>query len=176
MFQVSVIDDANKILKYLSEHCNTDWYGVYRDTLSADELDANVANVRKALGDSKEPHGAYHGSTSALRNVTGVGSQQAIQLLKQKGRIIQAGKGRGKAVCLLNDSPLLEDEDAKTQQTDSVAADDIPALLSALTLAVYNQDKKIKDLSHQVALGVMENTALQSQLTKLQQNTITTWS
>lgn len=201
-----VYAESNQLLKYLSDNCDPDWISVYQDSLGPAELDSNIENVQKALKkfNLDKPVGAVVGGTGALKKSAGIGSQEAVQILKNQGRIVQAGKGRGKAVCILDETPLagftidtpaLQGDNVVEQpakdHADCVQADNVPALISALALAAFDQDKRLKEANKQAAIALVKNTELQTtlkertqeleearaELDKLQNTNIaTTWS
>jgi hypothetical protein len=200
-----VYAESNQLLKFLSDNCDADWISVYEGALGPAELDSNIENVQKALKkfNLDKPVGAVLGGTGALKKAAGIGSQEAVQILKNQGRIVQAGKGRGKAVCILDSTPLagytMDTVEVHVEtpnppsgdHSNCVPVDNMPALISALALAAFDQDKRLKEANKQAAIALVKNTELQmtlkertqeleearAELDKLQNTNIaTTWS
>lgn len=153
----TAIEQANTLLAFLTDRSTPDWKSVFTQVLGEQELELNVRNVTLALEKAQKdaPVGALLGGTGLAKaeaGLEGEDSQRAVRLLKQTGRLIQAGKGRGKALCILSSEPLKAEDFAAAiakagvaepaptpvkpivaERPDNyVAIDDVPELLRAV--------------------------------------------
>lgn len=141
------IQQANTLLDYLvNNNLIPDWQQLLIDLLTPSEYQLNLHNVQAALelSGQEKPLGAVKGGTGSIKSAAGLSgedSQRAIRLLKKSGRLIQAGKGRGKALVLLSGEHLSMDSftaravgavGGAQGEFPSVPADDIPGLLRVI--------------------------------------------
>lgn len=167
----NAIEQANQLLVFLAERANKEWEGVFKEALGEAELELNLRNVAQALERSgaSRPVGAVFGGTGMAKAEAGLGgedSQRAVRLLKQTGRLLQAGKGRGKALLVLDATPLeakdFADAIAKVgvaepepnrvvpavaeRPKDFVAVDDVNGLLKAANVAFRDLAARYNEL------------------------------
>lgn len=114
----TALGQANQLLDFLVARCNPSWKEVLIEALSESELELNIHNVTLALKqyDITTPYGAVLGGTGVAKvqaGLEGEDTQKAVKLLKHTGRLLQAGKGRGKALVILNRQHLIEEDFAK---------------------------------------------------------------
>lgn len=105
---------ANQILSYLVEASSPQVHATLQGVLNETDLEWNLRQVANLVGrldtaDQVELR-AFVGSTTSA--ITGAGlsassvTQQALRALKASQRIVQCGKGRGKAIVIMQATPL----------------------------------------------------------------------
>lgn len=167
----NAIEQANQLLAFLAERANKDWEKVFTEALGDTELELNLRNVAQALerADKTRPLGAVFGGTGVAKAEAGLGgedSQRAVRLLKQTGRLLQAGKGRGKALLIIDATPLEAKDFAEAiakvgvaepaptrvvpavaeKPADFVAIDDVNGLLKAANTAYRDLAARYNEL------------------------------
>lgn len=106
------VTNANQILSYLSDNVESGWQQqINRHFPEHDAFDAAMTAVDRAMQarDVRVPTGVFVGSTAAAKagaGLEGEDAQIAIQALKDNKRIIQLGRGRGKLLVLIDNTPL----------------------------------------------------------------------
>ena len=113
-----LLNTANALLEWLVSNANSDWERILSQTLdNTKEAETNAARARRTLErlNRSEPVGALVGGTNIAKTEAGFEGElatEAMQLLKQTNRVQQAGRGRGRALIVLDGRPLDGDEDA----------------------------------------------------------------
>lgn len=105
------ITHANHLLNFLVEKADPDWEKVFNSVLTPTEMELNRRNITLALQrlGKDAPVGAVVGGTGLAKaeaGLAGEDSQRAVRLLKQTLRLLQAGKGRGRALLVLDNTAL----------------------------------------------------------------------
>ena len=123
----STIEQANTLLEFLVGAANRAWQAVMTETLSDEEFKWGSATLEKALNANslEEPFGAFAGGTGAAKDQAGLdgeSAQEAIRLLKDTGRLVQLGKGRGKCLIVLRPEPLEAADAPKAKTTRKAKA------------------------------------------------------
>lgn len=108
-----LVTTANRALEALSGVIIADnWQQVLTGSLSGTALDTNIKAVDDKLHEIgvEEPVGAVEGGTGMIRDmladIDGEHAQEAIKLLKFHNRLHQCGRGRGRCLVLLDNTPL----------------------------------------------------------------------
>lgn len=206
----AAIDQANQLLAFLTDRANANYQKVLTEALDEAELELNLKNLDAALKRTKldAPVGALLGGTGMAKaeaGLTGEDSQRAVRLLKQNDRLIQAGKGRGKALIVLNAKPLSKDDfvaevaKPKAVKKEAVHAPDAPGVIGATDVPnllraanneyksllqrhaelskVYDETKiKLAEATTRTEALVKENEELMAELEKKQNlAAVTTW-
>lgn len=110
-------DLSNKFLALLVRKAKqrTDWSAVMLEELTDKEFEQNTKVVEEKLAywgshlGIDKPVGAVVGGTGPLRegfDITGEQAQQAVQILKACGRLVQCGRGRGKCLVVMTTKPV----------------------------------------------------------------------
>lgn len=184
---LNAIEQANTLLKFLSERTYDDWENVLKNHLSERELEINLRNVTEALErlGFERPVGAVVGGTGLAKaeaGLEGEDSQRAVRLLKQTGRLLQAGKGRGKALLILDATPLEAKDFAaavaragvpdpapavvkpvvQERPDDFVAINDVPNLLRAANNAHRDLVGRFEELARERKAHEQEITELRT--------------
>jgi orotate phosphoribosyltransferase len=106
---------ANLILKFFVENSRRgNWQEtlktVLADSTEAASLDTTIARIEElvSLANRSAPVGVFVGSTVAAKDELGDGevTTATVKALKEHGRLFQVGRGRGKAVVIIDDTPF----------------------------------------------------------------------
>lgn len=109
---------AEKVLDFFVAASESDWQEAIK-SVEDDEniIDSVVERVTDIVGlhDWQTPVGAYLGSYASVKDIFEEHEYDdaiaAVRFLKEQDRIVQLGRGRGKAIIVINNDPLsLDDE------------------------------------------------------------------
>lgn len=121
-------EHANRLLSYLDAHVEHNWQALMREHLDESEYGAVAAHIDAALRTYDErtlPVGAYIGGTGKAKEGAGIDgedAQIAVQVLKDAHRLVQAGRGRGKLLILIDNEPLSTTQTRVVRPTRVVGA------------------------------------------------------
>lgn len=107
----AALDQANALLAWLNGNVTATWRPVLARELTPTEFDRNLERIAEACGGQGDVIGVFEGGTGALRDAAGMAGEdslRAVRLLVRARRLIQAGRGRGKALILISDTPVTE--------------------------------------------------------------------
>lgn len=119
---------ANELLEWLLANSHKEnWSGRIEDVFPGSEYETVIASVERVLSELgfERPVSVYIGSTASLKkdvsfSDTQVDSDQvqlAIQSLKDNYRILQLGRGRGRAIVVLDSEKLRQGDTFKIKHT-----------------------------------------------------------
>lgn len=108
------ITNANAILEYLVANAETDrdrWSEKLEELFPGDSYATVIMGIERAMDSCgiDRPFGVFVGSTATAKEGSGIDgddAQLALQGLKDNRRIVQLGRGRGRAIVVLNNSLL----------------------------------------------------------------------
>lgn len=120
---------ADQVLAFFAEHADSHWLealgSVESDEDSVAQTQARVLDILAANGWT-EPVGTYVGSYVAIKETLPESQHdeaiEAIRYLKERFRLVQHGRGRGKAIIVLSTEPLPEPPPSETPPLDADAA------------------------------------------------------
>lgn len=176
-----VAHNANTLLAFLVGRMNKHYLDVMQEELTDSEYKNSYKTLQKLLNDNNLPEaaGAVAAGTGIAKEeagLSGEAGQQAIQALKQSGRLQQCGRGRGKCLVVLRTEPLPTEEggegeeQAKPQPVETnaeeeqevVDANNIPALLRCVR-------DNYRDLERQLRESRRNEAHMSKLIDKLQQ-------
>jgi len=189
------IDNANKILSFLISRSHDDWRQVMEDKLEGKEFETNHTNVAKKLKKFHldEPVGAVAAGTGVIKQEVGIegeAGQKAINALKEAGRLLQCGRGRGKCLIVLSSNAILDlpklaeptevPEEVKDQapqeetpepvgqveasSDDMIEANNVSALTRAIRDNYRNMSKRVNELTRRCKTLEKQNAAYEQQI------------
>lgn len=104
-----IVNDSNKVLKYLVQNVDPDWDTVLRANLNDSEYKTAVDNAvrmhKKHATPGFDIHGAVGYGTGQLldfNNINAGDGRVVLKILKARGSLLQCGRGRGKALVLVH--------------------------------------------------------------------------
>lgn len=148
---LEVVLDANSILGHLSSTMVPSWNS-FLQTMFPDEYATTYANLASALRRMKKlaPEGVVAGSMAKLKTDAKVGAkdQKAFQLLKKEGCVLQVGRSGGRAMLIIDSTPLDVAAEIPPLQAVSVPLINETAgdLLSRVTSIVYHLETSNAEL------------------------------
>ena len=190
-----VVETADRILAWLKDRAEPNWEQVLHNAeLPGKEAQTNIDRAN-ALG---EPMGAVPFGTGFVKEQAGVDGevgQEAIQHLKALNRIMQVGRGRGRALIIINAEPLNGDaeqvEPVVDLQVDAdapapmpadevlaengqgndepamVPADNLPALLAAVREISRANARRVDEVERELRRVNASKDELQAEITEL---------
>lgn len=139
------LEIANRILIYLGAKVTPLWVETLDLEFEASESEVIQRNVGVAMArlDVRRPLGTYVNSTYALRDAMGITDtptfKNAIALLKNYDRIVQCGRGRGKAIVLVSDKLL----NVQTTTVQTIPVNTPPKPIGKATVKIAGEDMMI---------------------------------
>lgn len=111
MYTETDIENANRVLEFLVEHADKNIESVMAENLEKSEFDLNKENMAKNLetANREEAFGAIAQGTGVVKDEVGLDGepgQRAVKLLKERFRIQQCGRGRGRVLIILDPTPV----------------------------------------------------------------------
>lgn len=118
---------ANEIIAWLAANADKDnWTDRIEHLFPGAEFETVMATLDRIMTDMgiSRPVAVYSGSTSSLKEAVGAGGPDvtiAFQSLKENYRIVQLGRGRGRAVVLLSNASLDQGSTFKVKASTQAA-------------------------------------------------------
>ena len=147
------VDVANAVLAHFVENSRKNWMQALREAFEDEDqaLDKLVPQIQEQLEllEKDRPYGVFIGSTATAKEVheDGEAVVAAIRGLKANFRLFQAGRGRGRAIVVMDETPL-----SGTAPTAHRATD--------LPPAVVHRDEEPTPIDVNATLLTLRNTWL----------------
>jgi len=167
----STVQIANEILTHLVVRSSSSWAAALHDLMLSEEATKYTAALARKYNteNARTYTKGFADLHAQLPNISKEDFKEATSLLKERGKIVQYGKGKGVAIIILDSTTIPEEE-------GWIRPDDFSALLKAAASYVPEMERmqiEVTRLRSDLEEANETIAALQEQV-KL--NYLTTWS